>query len=126
MQAPVKSDKKFSISEMAKHFGVTSRTIRFYEDQGLLNPTRVESQRIYSERDFVRMKLILRGKRIGFSLAELKKTLDLYDTQTGEDAQAEFVLETIKSHRQSLQQKLADIQATLQEMDDIEQRIKNR
>ena len=111
---------------MAKHFGVTSRTIRFYEDQGLLNPTRVESQRIYSERDFVRMKLILRGKRIGFSLAELKKTLDLYDTQTGEDAQAEFVLETIKSHRQSLQQKLADIQATLQEMDDIEQRIKNR
>ena len=126
MQAPVKSDKTFSISEMAKHFDVTPRTIRFYEDQGLLNPTRLENQRIYSERDFVRLKLILRGKRIGFSLAELKKTLDLYDTQTGEDAQAEFVLETIKNHRKSLQQKLSDIEATLQEMDDIEQRIKNR
>ena len=97
--SPVQS---YTISELAKHFDVTPRAIRFYEDQGLLSPKRVNAQRVYNDGDFVRLKLILRGKRIGFSLAELKQTISLYDTQPDSKAQLQYVLETIDSHRQEL------------------------
>ncbi len=113
----------YTISELAKHFDVTPRAIRFYEDQGLLNPKRVNAQRVYNEGDFVRLKLILRGKRIGFSLAELKQTISLYDTHPDEKAQLQYVLDTIEAHRQELVQRREDIETTLADMDDVHTRV---
>lgn len=120
------SDRKHSISKLAKHFDITPRTIRFYEDQGLLNPSRVNKQRVYTERDFVRLKLILRGKRIGFSLAELKETISLYDTQPDEQAQLLFVLQTIDNHREELIQRKEDIKTTLSDMQEVQARIEEQ
>ena len=114
----------YTISQLAQHFGVTLRTVRFYEDKGLLSPRRVENRRVYRERDFVRLKLILRGRRIGFSLAELKQTLALYATKSGEAAQIDYVLKTIGKHRTELEQRQKDIAATLKDMRGIEARIK--
>lgn len=120
------SHQQHSISELAKHFDVTPRTIRFYEDQGLLTPKRVNNQRRYNERDFVRLKLILRGKRIGFSLAELKETISLYDTQPDEKAQLQYVLQTIKTHREALMLRKEDIETTLSDMDDVDIRVREQ
>ncbi len=121
--SPVQS---YTISELAKHFDVTPRAIRFYEDQGLLSPKRVNAQRVYNDGDFVRLKLILRGKRIGFSLAELKQTISLYDTQPDSKAQLQYVLETIDSHRQELLERKQDIETTLADMDDVQARIREQ
>ena len=116
----------YSISELAKHFDVTPRTIRFYEDQALLKPARKNGKRIYNEGDFVRLKLILRGKRIGFSLSELQRTISLYDTQPDEKVQLLFVLETINSHRRELIERKEDIETTLADMDDVRDRIQSQ
>jgi len=113
----------YTISELARHFDVTPRAIRFYEDQGLLNPKRVNAQRVYNDGDFVRLKLILRGKRIGFSLAELKQTISLYDTHPDEKAQLQFVLDTIETHRRELIERKEDIETTLADMDDVHARV---
>lgn len=114
----------YTISQLARHFDVTPRTVRFYEDRGLLSPRRADNQRVYRERDFIRLKLILRGKRIGFSLAEIKQTLNLYDTESGEAAQIAFVLKTIDKHRADLEQRQTDIEATLEDMRGIEERLR--
>src|SRR2546427_3411406 len=74
----------YSIGDLAREFDVTHRTMRFYEDEGLLSPGRVGSRRVYSKRDQVRLKLILRGKRLGFSLAEVRGMLELYDSRSEE------------------------------------------
>jgi len=116
----------FSISDLSKHFDLTPRTIRFYESEGLLTPLRENNKRIYSERDLVRLKLILRGKRLGFSLSEIKTTMELYDTQPSESAQLEFVLGTIEAHRRELQQKQIDIQNTLAEMDAVAENVQRK
>lgn len=116
----------YTISELAKHFDVTPRAIRFYEDQGLLSPKRVNAQRVYNDGDFVRLKLILRGKRIGFSLAELKQTITLYDTHPDEKAQLQFVLNTIETHRQELTERKEDIETTLADMDDVHARVREQ
>ena len=121
--SPVQS---YTISELAKHFDVTPRAIRFYEDQGLLSPKRINAQRVYNDGDFVRLKLILRGKRIGFSLAELKQTISLYDTQPDSKAQLQYVLKTIDSHRQELLERKQDIETTLADMDDVQARIREQ
>lgn len=113
----------YSISDLSKHLDLTPRTIRFYETEGLLSPERVNGKRIYYERDLVRLKLILRGKRLGFSLAEIKTTLELYDTQPNETAQLNYVLTTIETHRQELLQKQQDITNTLDEMEAVAERI---
>lgn len=116
----------YSISDLSRHFDLTPRTIRFYEAEGLLNPIRENNKRIYHERDLVRLKLILRGKRLGFSLAEIKTTMELYDTQPTESAQLSFVLETIDSHRKELKQKQVDIENTLAEMDAVAEQIQQK
>ena len=113
-----------TISELAKHFDVTPRAIRFYEDQQLLKPKRIKGKRIYNDRDFVRLKLILRGKRIGFTLSELKETLSLYDTQPNKQPQLQYVLETIENHQKTLLQRKEDIVTTLEDMDDVYARVK--
>lgn len=117
------SNPTYSISELAKHFDVTPRTIRFYEDQDLLKPARKNGTRFYNEGDFVRLKLIMRGKRIGFSLAELKQTISLYDTHPDEKIQLQFVLDTIQNHRQELIERKEDIETTLADMDDVHARV---
>lgn len=114
----------YTISALAKHLDLTLRTIRFYEAEGLLSPERAHGRRIYRERDLVRLKLILRGKRLGFSLAEIKTTLELYDTQPNETAQLKYVLAVIKTHRQELLQKQQDITNTLDEMEAVAERIR--
>ena len=116
----------YTISDLSKHFDLTPRTIRFYESEGLLNPVRDKSRRIYCERDLVRLKLILRGKRLGFSLAEIKTTMDLYDNHPNEIAQLKFVLETIDTHRDELKQKQHDINSTLEEMDSVASRARGK
>lgn len=113
----------YTISELSKHFDLTTRTIRFYESEGLLLPERENSKRIYHDRDLVRLKLILRGKRLGFSLAEIKTTLTLYDTQPDEVPQLKYVLETIALHRRELIQKRQDIADTISDMETVAERI---
>lgn len=116
----------YTISDLSKHFDLTPRTIRFYESEGLLSPVRDKNRRIYHERDLVRLKLILRGKRLGFSLAEIKTTMELYDNHPNEIAQLQFVLDTIETHRQELKQKQQDIINTLDEMDSVAEKARSK
>jgi DNA-binding transcriptional MerR regulator len=111
---------RYTITQLAQEFDVTTRTIRFYEDQGLLNPTRNGQMRVYSPRDRVRLKLVLRGKRLGFSLSEIREMLDMYDAEPGESGQLELFLAKIDERRGLLQQQRHDIELTLKELDDIE------
>jgi len=117
--------KTYSISELAKEFDVTPRAIRIYEDQGLISPSRKGRRRVYRERDRVRLKLILRGKRLGFALSEVKEMFDLYDTSPGESGQLKFLLDKIKDRREMLEQQRQDIEAVLHEMESVEKRALN-
>ena len=114
----------YSITELAQEFDITPRAIRFYEDLGLLNPARVGRQRVYSLRDRTRLKLTLRGKRLGLSLQEIKQLVDLYDTPSGGARQLQAFLEILASHRQQLEQQRLDLEETLAEMARHEARCK--
>ncbi len=116
------SSNTYSISELAKEFDITPRTIRFYEDQGLLAPARNGQHRIYSSGDWVRLKLIIRGKRLGFSLAESKNIIGLYDPGDSNKRQLKFMLATIEESRQRLKQQEKDIRAMKKELNEAEQR----
>ena len=105
-----------TISELAKEFGVTTRTIRFYEDQGLLNPAREGTNRIFSSRDRVRLKLALRGKRLGFTLAEIRELFELYDISRDESKQLEEFLARLERRRTHLEQQREDIEVMLNEI----------
>jgi DNA-binding transcriptional MerR regulator len=107
----------FSISDLAKEFGVTTRTIRYYEDQGLLSPGREGLNRVFSNRDRVRLKLALRGKRLGFSLAEIRELFELYDVSRDEQRQLEAFLERLERRRALLEQQREDIEVMLSEID---------
>ena len=115
-----------TISELAEEFEITTRTIRFYEDEGLLRPKRNGRQRIYSKRDYVRLKLILRSKRLGLSLREISDIIELYDSDQGELGQLESFLQSIRERRIILKQKREDIDATLSELQRIERRCRTR
>jgi len=115
----------YTISDLAKEYDITPRTIRFYEDQGLLTPSREGRQRIFSEGDNVRLRLILRGKRLGFSLSEAKEIIELYDVETGGERQLTYFLEKIEQQRHSLKQQQEDIKAILQELKSVEKRVKS-
>ena len=106
----------FTISELAEEFGVTTRTIRFYEDQGLLSPKREGTSRLFSSRDKVRLKLVLRGKRLGFSLAEIRELFDLYDVAQDEKKQLEEFLIKLERRRARLEQQREDIEVMLNEI----------
>ena len=115
-----------TISELAEEFKITTRTIRFYEDEGLLRPKRNGRQRIYSKRDYVRLKLILRSKRLGLSLREISDIIELYDSDQGELGQLDSFLKSIRERRTILKQKREDIDATLSELQRIERRCRTR
>lgn len=106
----------YTISDLAKEFGVTTRAIRHYEDEGLLNPDRDGSNRLFSQRDRVRLKLALRGKRLGFSLAEIRELFDLYDNARDERAQVEALLAKLEKHRTELEQRREDLTVMLNEI----------
>ncbi len=106
----------YTISELANEFGVTTRTIRFYEDQGLLSPAREGRNRVYSKRDRVRLKLTLRGKRLGFSLGDVRELFDLYDSARDETAQLNHCLGILAKRRAQLEQQKEDIDAMLAEI----------
>lgn len=106
----------YSIGELAKEFDITTRSIRFYEDQGLILPTRKGQTRIYNQRDKVRLKLILRGKRLGFSLAETGRLFELYDADKSSATQLNTIMDLIAQKKGDLNQQLEDIQAVLIEL----------
>lgn len=114
----------YSISDLAHELDVTTRTIRFYEEQGMLSPQRRGQERIYSPRDRVTLKLILRGKRLGFSLAECKTLIELYDPQAGNRKQLNSMLELIGERRRQLEQQLLDIRQMQLELDTAEERCR--
>jgi DNA-binding transcriptional MerR regulator len=112
----------YGIAELAREFGVTARTIRHYEDEGLIAPLRDGQRRVYRPRDRTRLRLILRGRRLGFALAEVREIVDLYDAAPGETGQLELLLAKIAGRRSELEAKRADIEAAL---DDLEIVSKN-
>tara|TARA_R110002153_G_scaffold1590_4_gene8267 strand:- start:12554 stop:12964 length:411 start_codon:yes stop_codon:yes gene_type:complete len=116
------SQQTFSIGELAKSMDITPRSIRFYEEQGLLNPTRNGQNRIYLKKDHVRLKLILRGKRLGFSLAETKTLFNLYDSHLNSKVQLEAMLKMTAEKRAYMQQQLIDIEMLKAELEDVEAR----
>lgn len=114
--------KLWSISELADECGVTTRTIRFYEDKGLIQPQRVGSNRVYNYQDRARLTLILRGKRLGFSLEEIGEFLALYHTERdpAHSSQLRYLLEKIQAKVKQLRQQQQDLEQTLQELTRIE------
>ena len=118
------ADRTWTISELAAEFGTTLRTIRFYEDEGLLTPERVGTTRVFRDRDRVRLQLILRGRRLGFTLAEIAHILGLYDETPGERGQLEFLLEDIGRRRTVLLQKRRDLDDALADLADLEARCR--
>jgi DNA-binding transcriptional MerR regulator len=117
---------EFSISELAREFDITPRAIRFYEDQGLLAPKRDGQRRIYTPRDRTRLKLTLRGKRLGLTLSEIRELIDMYEPGRDERPQLERFLAVLESHKASLLQQQADLEAQLSEIKTFEKRIKKR
>ena len=109
----------YSISELAEEFGVTTRTIRFYEEKGLIAPKREGQRRIYSPADRVRIKLILRGKRIGMSLAECVEIIDMYDPEHNNRDQLHSLLQRVQERREHLEQQRQDIDDMLSGLEDV-------
>ena len=117
---------EFSISELAREFAITPRAIRFYEDHGLLSPRRDGQRRIYSPRDRTRLKLTLRGKRLGLSLSEIRELIDMYEPGRDARPQLERFLDVLEAHRASLLQQRADIEAQLAEILTFEKKVKKQ
>ncbi|MFT0213821.1 MerR family DNA-binding transcriptional regulator [Pseudomonas sp. F1_0610] len=113
--------RTYSISELAQELDITTRAIRFYEEQGMLAPQRRGQERIYNPKDRVTLKLILRGKRLGFSLAECKGLIELYDP-TGNKKQLTSMLSKIQERREQLEQQILDIKQMQLELDIAEER----
>jgi DNA-binding transcriptional MerR regulator len=120
----------FTIGDLAREFDVTLRTLRFYEDKGLLDPRREGLNRLYSRRDRTRLKIVLLCKRVGFSLVEIKEMLDLYDTRDGQMTQLRVVLAKFTEQVAVLEQQKKDIEAGLVELQeniaDISAQIRDR
>lgn len=124
--APPRSGATYSISELAQEFALTTRAIRFYEDQGLLAPRRRGLARVYGERERTRIKLILRGKRLGLALSEIRELFDIYATAGNERAQLEKFLQMLADRRAMLHQQREDIDAVLAEIAFIERDCRRR
>jgi DNA-binding transcriptional MerR regulator len=106
----------FTITELAQEFDLTARAIRFYEDMGLLTPARAGRNRVYTQRDRTRLKLTLRGKRLGLSLAEIRRLVDMYESPDDTAPQLQAFLGVLAAHRAQLQQQMEDLQAMLAEI----------
>jgi DNA-binding transcriptional MerR regulator len=111
----------FAISDLAREFGITPRTIRFWEDQGILAPEREGSKRVFTRRDRARLKMALRGKRLGLSLAEIKDLIGMYASTEDETPQLLECLRVMSKRREALEQQREDIEAMLAEISLFEQ-----
>lgn len=120
------SDATYTISALAHEFALTTRAIRFYEDEGMLSPERRGRLRVYRERERVRLKLILRGKRLGLTLSEIREILDLYEVARNERAQLAKFLEVLAERRARLLQQREDIDAVLEEIESVERDCRRR
>ena len=115
-------ETSYTISQLASEFSITTRTIRFYEEKGLLQPERKGQQRLYSSADRVRLTLILRGKRIGLSLQESQDIIEMYDPERGNVEQLQRLLGNVEHRKLQLQEQLQDLQHMLAEMEEIQDR----
>ena len=119
-----KEHSEYSIGDLAREFDVTTRAIRFYEDQGLLAPRREGQRRIYTPRDRARLKLTLRGKRLGLTLSEIRELIDMYEPGRDERPQLTRFLAVLAQHKSLLEQQRGDIEAQLSEITAFEKRIR--
>src|SRR5678810_481350 len=127
METEMETDRgEFSISDLAREFDVTPRAIRFYEDQGLLAPRRDGQRRIYTARDRTRLKLTLRGKRLGLTLSEIRELIDMYEPGRDERPQLTRFLAVLESHKAALLQQRGDIEAQLAEIQAFEKRVRKQ
>ena len=117
-------DRTWSIREVTDDFDVTHRTVRHYEDLGLISPERRGTTRVYRRRDRTRLALILRGKRLGFPLEEIRTIIDLYDRPRGKASQLEDVLGQIDERRADLEQRRRDLEDALAELSEFERRCR--
>jgi DNA-binding transcriptional MerR regulator len=111
--------EQYTISDLTAEFGATARALRFYEDEGLISPTRVGLSRIYSKRDRARLAWIMRAKNVGFSLVEIKEMIDLYDLGDGRVTQRQVTIERCKAKVERMQQQRADIDSAIAELTDF-------
>ncbi len=111
------TENQFSIGQLSREFDVTLRTLRFYEDRGLISPKREGTTRVYTRRDRARLKLVLMGKKVGFSLAEIREMLDLYDLKDGQVVQLRVALKRFQEQVDVLRQQKADIEQGIEELE---------
>ena len=123
--SPRAAQRTFTITELATEFDITARAIRFYEDLGLLAPARAGRNRVYTQRDRTRLKLTLRGKRLGLSLLEIKQLVDLHDSPSDTAPQLQAFLGVLSQHRRLLEQQREDIEITLAEIAQHEERCRS-
>jgi len=117
----------YSISELGREFGISTRAIRFYEDQQLISPDRAGQRRIYSRSDRARLVLLLRGKRLGWQLSEIRNVLDMYDQgHEGEMQQLQYTCKKVEERREQLHQQLQDIKASMTDLDQIQARCEKQ
>src|SRR6478672_2028215 len=119
------SDRTWTIAEIAEEFGITHRTVRYYEDVGLVSPERRGTVRVFHPRDRIRLQLVLRGKRLGFPLEEFRTIVDMYDQQPGEAGHLRYLLAQIGDRRAELEERRRDVDAALAELDDLERRCQD-
>lgn len=115
-------DKSYSISELAKEFDVTPRAIRFYEDKGLISPSRNGQHRIYSPKDRIRLMLVLRGKRLGLSLDQSREIIELYSPNSNNTRQLQTMYERLQEQEENLKQKMKDLKAMQKEIKEAKER----
>lgn len=123
-QAATVPARTWTIAEIADEFAITHRTVRYYEDKGLVTPERRGTLRVFHPRDRTRLRLVLRGKRLGFPLDEIRTIVDMYDQQPGESGQLSYLLDQIDERRGGLWLRRRDIDAALAELDDLEHRCR--
>lgn len=117
-------DRTWTIAQVAQEFGITHRTVRHYEELGLISPERRGTTRVYHRRDRTRLGLIRRGRRLGFPLEEIRTIIDLYDVPRGRRSQLEYVLGQIDERRADLEQRRRDLDAALAELTEFERRCR--
>ena len=122
--ADAERERTWTIAQVAQEFGVTHRTVRHYEELGLISPERRGTTRVYHRRDRTRLGLILRGRRLGFPLEEIRTIIDLYDVPRGRRGQLEYVLAQIDERRADLEQRRRDLDAALSELTEFERRCR--